>query len=157
ACGGEASTTAERAPGPKPIEAPPGQLVQVSAPSPTCTSADLAVHKDDRGFVARLHASVEAMNQEAAFLVDTGSERTYAVTTSWGPQTTDAVIGCRTTSVPVVNRDTVTKAPDGRPQRGMLGADLLAHDAFLDLDLRAGKLAWLRDAPESPEESVVVP
>lgn len=156
ACGGEPSKT-ERAPGPKPIDAPPAAHVELSGPEPTCTDAALAVHRDERGFVARLHASVQAMNQDAAFLVDTGSERTFAITTSWGPQTTDAVIGCRSTSVPVVSRNSVDNAPDGRPQRGMLGADLLAHDAFLDLDLRGGKLAWLASAPEPPEEAVVVP
>jgi hypothetical protein len=156
ACGGEPSTT-QRAPGPKPISAPPGAHVELTPPAPTCTDAALAVHKDERGFVARLHASVEAMNQDTAFLVDTGSERTFAVTTSWGPKSTSAVIGCKRTTIPLVSRDSVAVTPDGRQQRGMLGADLLEHDAFLDLDLRAGRLAWTGDAPELPEEAAVVP
>jgi hypothetical protein len=159
ACGGESSTT-QRMPGPKPIDAPPGAIaVDLPPAEAECTtaSAPLAVHKDDRGYIDRLHVTVEALNQDSAFLVDTGSERTFAITTSWGPASTDAVIGCRSTSVPLVSRNSVATAPDGRPQRGMLGADLLAHDAYFDLDLRAGQLSWTGTAPEPPEVAIVVP
>jgi hypothetical protein len=149
----------ESAPAPEPTAvAPP-----IDAPAPTpapaaCTPTELTVHKDGHGFVDRLHARLAAFDEQGLFLVDTGSQKSFAVTSSWQPPlSTETVIGCTSTSLPVVTRDPGTTF-DGRVQRGILGADLLRYDSVLDIDLRGGTLAWYpTPARALPDVSVTIP
>jgi hypothetical protein len=117
------------------------------APTPTpvedCKPTSLTVHKDDRGFVDRLHARLTAFDDDQGFfLVDTGSQKSFAVTSSYEPPiSTPTVLACKPMMLPVVERAPGT-TPTGAVQRGILGADLLVFDSIYDLDLRAGTLAW---------------
>jgi hypothetical protein len=150
-----------------PTSAPPPELIEAvatpppSRPAAACEPTPLAVHKDGRGFVDRLHASIAAFDDEQAyFLVDTGSQTSFAVAPpeNWNaPRSTSTVIACKGTTLPVVTREPAS-TPGGAIQRGVLGLDLVRWDAVLDLDLRGGTLSWYgAPARALPASATIVP
>lgn len=129
------------------------------APAPACESpTPLLVHHDVAGRVDRLHARLTARGVPGNFLVDTGSFTSFA--THSGDEaapSASTVIFCRETTLPIIARLRPGSTPDGQPQSGVLGADLVAHGTVLDLDLVNEKLAWYQPAPTPPEGAVVLP
>jgi hypothetical protein len=92
------------------------------------------------------------------FLVDTGSLRSFA-THSGEEQgsSADTVLFCKETTLPIIARQRPGATPDGAPQAGVLGADLVAHGEVLDLDLAKGELTWYSPARPAPAGAIVLP
>lgn len=127
-------------------------------PAPCGEPTPLLVHHDEAGRVDRLHARVTARNVVGNFLVDTGSHTSFA--THSGDESGSSartVIACTTTSLPIIARMRPGTTPEGLPQGGVLGADLVAHGAVLDLDFANEKLSWYQPAPVAPPGAVVLP
>jgi hypothetical protein len=142
-----------RAPRPKPA------WETHAAAAPACeTPAPLLVHHDAAGRVDRLHARLTARDVLGSFLVDTGSLKSF-VTHSGEEEreTASTVIFCQPTTLPIIARLRPGNTPEGEPQAGVLGSDLVAHGAVLDLDLVHGKLSWYSPAPAPPAGAVVLP
>jgi hypothetical protein len=116
------------------------------------------VHHDEAGRVDRLHARLTARGLVGSYLVDTGSLRSF-VTHSGDEQKTSAevVIACQSTTLPIIARLRPGTTPNGEPQAGVLGADLVAHGEVLDLDLVKSALSWYQPAREVPRGAVVLP
>lgn len=117
-------------------------------PAPCGEPTPLLVHHDEAGRVDRLHARVTARNVVGNFLVDTGSHTSFA--THSGDESGSSartVIACTTTSLPIIARMRPGTTPEGLPQGGVLGADLVAHGAVLDLDFANETLSWYQPAP----------
>jgi hypothetical protein len=130
-----------------------------ATPAPACEEpAPLLVHHDGAGRVDRLHARLTARGVLGSFLVDTGSLKSF-VTHSGTEDSTSAstVIFCQTTTLPIIARLRPGSTPDGAPQAGVLGSDLVAHGAVLDLDLAKGTLSWYQPAKTPPAGAVVLP
>jgi predicted aspartyl protease len=158
ACGGTSGGATDEVPLPPPAatnDAPPPS--RPSAPTKPCEPALLDVHKDANGFVDRIHARVDALGKNGPFLVDTGTSRTFALRAAAEEDTynTPAVIACRSTVIPVFDRGSLGTTPEGEPQIGRLGVDLLRRGAY-DLDLRAGTFMWTDTSPAKPERAVVL-
>lgn len=118
----------------------------------------LLVHHDDAGHVDRLHAQLTARGMEGNFLVDTGSRKSFATHSGLEePPSASTVLYCTTMNLPIIARLRPGTTPDGRPQGGVLGSDLVAHGSVLDLDLVKGQLAWYEPAPAPPSGAVVLP
>jgi hypothetical protein len=142
-----------------PTTAPPASVAH-SAPAAVCTEpAPLLVHQDGGGHVDRVHATLTARGRRGPFLVDTGSRTSFATHDGGEPPSANTVIACRETSLPIIARIRPGTTPDGQPQAGVLGADLVMHGALLDLDLAGRTLLWV--PPELPPpvvpSSVVLP
>ncbi|MDB4937654.1 MAG: hypothetical protein JWP87_4626 [Labilithrix sp.] len=130
-----------------------------AAPAAICPEpVPLLVHHDAAGRVDRLHARLTARELPGSYLVDTGSLRSF-VTHSGdeAAKTAETRIFCHETTLPIIARLRPGSTPDGEPQAGVLGSDLVAHGSVLDLDLVSGKLAWYQPAPEVPPGAVVLP
>lgn len=128
-------------------------------PAPACPQpAPLLVHHDEAGRVDRLHARLTARGVLGNYLIDTGSLKSY-VTHAGEEEGTSAstVISCQETTLPIIARLRPGTTPDGAPQGGVLGSDLLAHGAVLDLDLVKGALAWYQPARAIPAGAIVLP
>ena len=128
-------------------------------PAPACAEpAPLLVHHDAAGHVDRLHARLTARSQLGNYLVDTGSLKSF-VTHSGAEEKSSAtaVIFCQSTTLPIIGRLRPGTTPDGEAQSGVLGSDLVAHGAVLDLDLARGALSWYEPAREVPAGAVVLP
>ena len=123
-----------------------------AAAAATCDApATLHVHHDDAGRVDRLHAQLTARGSLGEFLVDTGSLKSFVTRSGDGTDATaDTTIFCRSTTLPIIARLRPGMTPDGRPQAGVLGSDLIAHGSVLDLDLVNGHLEWYEPAPAAP-------
>jgi hypothetical protein len=137
----------------------PRMWAKYGASAPACaTPAPMLVHHDDAGRVDRLHATLTARGVTGHYLVDTGSLKSFA-THSGNEEGTSAstVIACSTTTLPIIARLRPGLTPDGQPQSGVLGSDLVAHGAVLDLDLKKGALGWSYPAPPPPAGAVVLP
>jgi hypothetical protein len=160
-CGAvESSTTDEhRRPFDQPATRPPPVWDNGAAPAPTCEEpAPLLVHHDGSGRVDRLHARLTARGELGSYLVDTGSLKSF-VTHSGTEASTSAstVIFCQTMKLPIIARLRPGTTPDGEPQAGVLGSDLVAHGSVLDLDLANGGLSWYQPAKAPPAGAVVLP
>lgn len=128
-------------------------------PAPACEQpAPLLVHHDEAGRVDRLHARLTAREMLGSYLVDTGSLKSF-VTHSGSEEGTSAttVIFCQETSLPIIARLRPGTTPSGEPQAGVLGSDLVAHGAVLDLDLARGALSWYEPAQQVPPGAIVLP
>ena len=127
--------------------------------APACEQpAPLLVHHDEAGRVDRVHARLTARGMVGSYLVDTGSLTSF-VTHSGSEEGTSAStrIFCQETTLPIIARLRPGTTPTGEPQAGVLGSDLVAHGAVLDLDLARGTLSWYQPAPLVPPGSVVLP
>lgn len=128
-------------------------------PAPRCEAlTPLLVHHDGAGRVDRLHARITARGVTGDFLVDTGSRTSFATHSGEEKDSSArAVISCTETTLPIIARLRPGVTPDGRPQSGVLGADLVAHGETLDLDLAGETLAWYAPgvAPEMLPPDVV--
>ena len=128
-------------------------------PAPTCQQpAPLLVHHDEAGRVDRLHARLTARGLVGSYLVDTGSLTSF-VTHSGSEDGASAstVIFCQRTSLPIIARLRPGTTPSGEPQAGVLGSDLVAHGAVLDLDLARGALSLYEPARAVPPGAIVLP
>jgi hypothetical protein len=129
------------------------------APAPRCGEpTPLLVHHDGAGRVDRVHAQVTARGVLGSFLVDTGSLTSFA--THSGDErggSARAIIACTETSLPIIARLRPGTTPDGLPQTGVLGSDLVKHGEVLDLDLASATLGWYAPAPPPPAGAVVLP
>ena len=128
-------------------------------PAPACEQpSPLLVHHDDAGRVDRLHARLTARGLLGNYLVDTGSLKSF-VTHSGEERRESAstVIFCQSTTLPIIARLRPGTTPNGEPQAGVLGSDLVAHGAVLDLDLARGTLSWYQPAREVPAGAIVLP
>ncbi len=127
----------------------------------TCDApATLHVHHDDAGRVDRIHAQLDAHGSPGEFLVDTGSLKSYVTRSDDGTDATaSTTISCRSTTLPFIARLRPGTTPDGRPQAGVLGSDLIAYGSVLDLDLVNGHLEWYEAATAAPPPagSLVLP
>jgi hypothetical protein len=127
----------------------------------TCDApAPLHVHHDDAGRVDRLHAQLDAQGSLGEFLVDTGSLKSYLTRSGDGTDATaSTTIFCRSTTLPIIARLRPGTTPDGLPQAGVLGSDLIAYGSVLDLDLVNGHLEWYEAATAAPPPagSLVLP
>lgn len=163
ACGAVESSTTSETERHRPFEAratrrPPTWDTRAT-PAPACEEpAPLLVHHDGSGRVDRLHARLTARGVLGSFLVDTGSLKSF-VTHSGTEDSTSAstVISCQTIELPIIARLRPGSTPDGAPQAGVLGADLVAHGAVLDLDLANGRLSWYEPGKTPPAGAVVLP
>jgi hypothetical protein len=128
-------------------------------PAPPCGEpTPLLVHHDAAGRVDRVHAQVTARGVLGSYLVDTGSLTSFA--THSGDErgaSARATIACTETSLPIIARLRPGTTPEGLPQSGVLGADLVKHGEVLDLDLASGTLGWYSPAPPPPAGAVVLP
>ena len=127
--------------------------------APACVApAPLVVHHDDAGRVDRLHVRLTARGVPGNYLVDTGSLTSF-VTYSGVEASSSAstVIFCQETTLPIIARLRPGATPTGEPQAGVLGSDLVAHGAVLDLDLVKGALSWYQPAREVPTGAIVLP
>jgi hypothetical protein len=128
-------------------------------PAPACEApAPLLVHHDDAGRVDRVHARLTARGVLGSYLVDTGSLKSFV--TNSGDETSaaaDAVISCQSMTLPIIARLRPGTTPNGEPQAGVLGSDLVAHGAVLDLDLLKGALSLYQPAREVPAGAIVLP
>ena len=127
--------------------------------APACEEpAPLLVHHDDAGHVDRLHARLTARGVLGNYLIDTGSLKSF-VTHSGEEQSSSAstVIFCQSTTLPIIARLRPGTTPNGDAQAGVLGADLIAHGAVLDLDLARGTMSWYQPARELPKGATVLP
>ena len=120
--------------------------------------AALLVHHDSAGRVDRVHATLTARGIQGPYLVDTGSLSSFA-THSGEKDVASAktILACNETTLPVIGRLRPGSTPDGTPQAGVLGADLVAHGTVLDLDLKKATLGWYQPAPMPPPGAVVLP
>jgi hypothetical protein len=128
-------------------------------PAPACQEpAPLLVHHDEAGRVDRLHARLTARGVLGNYLVDTGSLKSY-VTHTGEEESASArtVISCQETTLPIIARLRPGTTPNGEPQGGVLGSDLIAHGAVLDLDLVKGALSWYPPARAIPPGAIVLP
>ncbi len=145
------------------VPATPPMWGKHAARAPACEEpTPLLVHHDAAGRVDRLHAQLTARGLLGNFLVDTGSLKSFA-THNGSEDSTSAstVIYCTTMKLPIIARLRPGTTPDGQPQNGVLGSDLVAHGWALDLDLVKGNLAWYEPgaAPSTvhpPEAGAVV-
>jgi hypothetical protein len=73
--------------------------------------------------------------------------------------TASTIIFCRSTTLPIIARLRPGTTPDGLPQAGVLGSDLIADGSVLDLDLVNGHLEWyeVATAKPPPAGSLVLP
>lgn len=120
--------------------------------------AALLVHHDSAGRVDRVHATLTARGIRGPYLVDTGSFASFA--TSTGDEvapSAQTTLACSETTLPIIGRLRPGSTPDGTPQAGVLGANLVAHGAVLDLDLKKATLGWYQPAPAPPPGAVVLP
>lgn len=130
-------------------------------PSIGCASpTPLLVHHDSAGRVDRVHAMLTARGQRGPYLIDTGSLASF--TTHSGAEQEDAksataMLACNETTLPIIGRLLPGTTPGGEPQAGVLGANLMAHDGVLDLDLKKAALNWYQSAPTPPAGAVVLP
>lgn len=127
--------------------------------APACAEpARLLVHQDGAGRVDRLHARLTARGILGDYLVDTGSLKSY-VTNSGSEALSSAstVIFCQEATLPMIARIRPGTTPEGQPQAGVLGSDLIAQAAVLDLDLANGALSWYQPAREVPPGAIVLP
>jgi hypothetical protein len=128
------------------------------APASCETPAPLLVHHDAAGRVDRLHAQLTARGVLGNFLVDTGSLESFVTHEEVEEQATArTTIYCQTMNLPLIARLRPGTTPDGQPQAGVLGSDLIAHGAVYDLDLVKGTLAWYAPAEAPPPNAVVLP
>lgn len=157
ACTGGSGEPLDPTPEPSPASSDAPAAPPPSTPKSTCRPGTLDVHKSAAGFVDRIHARVDALGKTGPFLVDTGTSRTFALRTSSADDTynTPAVIACRSTMIPVFDNQGMGTTPEGEPQSGRLGVDLLARGAY-DLDLRAGTFFWTDTTPAKPARAVVL-
>ena len=131
-----------------------------AAPATCEAPTPLHVHHDAAGRVDRLHAQLSARGMLGEFLVDTGSLKSFVTRSGDGTDTTaTTTIFCRSTTLPIIARLRPGMTPNGLPQAGVLGSDLVAHGDVLDLDLTAGRLSWYEPAPGAPgpARAMVVP
>lgn len=137
----------------------PPLWAKYEVPAPACgTPTPLVVHHDAAGRVDRLHATLTARGVTGEFLVDTGSLASFATHSGRGePDKAGVTIACTATSFPIIARLRPGSTPDGKPQVGVLGSNLVAHGEVLDLDLRNGTLFWYQPAPPPPPGAIVVP
>ena len=137
----------------------PSMWGKSAEPAPACEApTPLLVHHDVAGRVDRLHARLTARGAPGNFLVDTGSLTSFATHSgSEDGSSASTVIFCHETTLPIIARLRPGMTPDGQPQSGVLGADLVAHGTVLDLDLANSKLAWYTPAPSPPPGAVVLP
>ncbi len=128
-------------------------------PSLGCASPTaLLVHHDKAGRVDRVHATLTARGIRGPYLVDTGSLASFSTHTGEEVATsTTATLGCEETTLPIIGRLLPGATPEGEPQAGVLGANLVAHGAVLDLDLEKATLGWSQLAPATPPGAVVLP
>jgi hypothetical protein len=131
-----------------------------AAPAPVCGApAPMLVHHDEAGRVDRLHAQLTARDVVGNYLVDTGSSTSFVTHTgdeAHKHKTADTVIFCHAMTLPIIGRLRPGTTPNGEPQAGVLGSDLVAHGSVLDLDLVNGKLSWYQPANEPPPPGAVV-
>jgi hypothetical protein len=128
-------------------------------PAPACEQpAPLLVHHDEAGRVDRLHARLTARGMLGSYLVDTGSLTSF-VTHSGSEEggSASTVIFCKEMSLPIIGRLRPGTTPSGERQAGVLGSDLVAHGAVLDLDLARGALSLYQPAREVPPGAIVLP
>jgi len=127
--------------------------------APACTEpAPLLVHHDEAGRVDRLHARLTARGVLGNYLVDTGSLKSFV--THSGEEANEpakTVIFCQETTLPIIARLRPGTTPNGEPQAGVLGSELVSHGEVLDLDLVKGALAWYQPAREVPAGAIVLP
>jgi len=122
-----------------------------SAPATCEEPAPLHVHHDEAGRVDRLHVQLAARGTLGEFLVDTGSLKSFVTRSGDGTDTSaSTTIFCRPMTLPIIARLRPGTTPDGLPQAGVLGSDLIEHGAVLDLDLVNGRLEWYEPAPAEP-------
>lgn len=161
ACGGIAEPRGDEPSGAegREVEVAKGPSGWTSARAPSCDApTPLLVHRDSAGHVDRVHASLTARDRPGYFLLDTGSLRSFATYEgNESSSTAKTVIACSATTLPIIARLRPGSTPDGAPQSGVLGSDLMAHGSVLDLDLRRGTLGWYQPAPKAPPGSVVLP
>lgn len=144
------------------VDAKRSYAANVDTSTPACgTPSTLLVHHDEAGRVDRLHATLSAEGTSGAYLVDTGSILSYAmsqgdVAGSDPKPYTATTIACRETTLPVIGR-LPRSTPDGAPRVGVLGADLITHGSVLDMDLEAGTLDWYAPAPVPPARAIILP
>ncbi len=135
-------------------------VARVASPAEVACQAPapLHVHHDAAGRVDRLHVQLAARGALGEFLVDTGSLTSF-VTRSGDETDTSATttIFCRSTTLPIIARLRPGTTPEGLPQAGVLGSDLVARDAVLDLDLVNGRLELYEPAPALPAHAMVLP
>lgn len=137
----------------------PTKRPDAECPTPTA----LRVHHDGAGRVDRVHATLTARGIEGPYLVDTGSLSSYTTNISSEEEAdTDAksaatTLACKEMTLPIIGRLRPGATPDGTPQVGVLGADLVAHARVIDLDLKKSTLGWYEPAPVPPPGSVVLP
>ncbi len=113
--------------------------------------APLHIHHDDAGRVDRLHVQLAARGELGELLVDTGSLKSFLTRSGDGTDTSaSATISCRATTLPIIARLRPGTTPDGLPQAGVLGSDLIADGSMLDLDLVNGRLDWYERARSAP-------
>jgi hypothetical protein len=141
-----------------------GPAVQTKRPDVGCpTPTALRIHHDGAGRVDRVHATLTARDIEGPYLVDTGSLSSYTTNVSTADEAdTDAksattILACKEMTLPIIGRLRPGTTPDGTPQVGVLGADLVAHAAVIDLDLKKSTLGWYEPAPAPPPGAVVLP
>jgi len=120
--------------------------------------APLHVHHDEAGRVDRLHVQLSAHGTLGEYLLDTGSLTSFVTRSGDGTDTSaNASIFCRSTTLPIIARLRPGTTPDGLPQAGVLGSDLVTDGSVLDLDLVNGRLEWYDPAPAVPAGAMVVP
>ena len=128
-------------------------------PSIGCTSpTPLLVHHDGAGRVDRVHAVLSARGIRGPYLVDTGSLASFTLHSGdeVGTSTT-ATLACNETTLPIIGRLLPGTTPNGEAQAGVLGANLVAHGAVLDMDLKKATLNWVDWVPAAPPGAVVLP
>ena len=132
-----------------------------SVAEPACEQpAPLLVHHDEAGRVDRLHVQLSAQGKLGEYLVDTGSLKSFVTRSGDGTDATaDTTIFCHPMTLPIIARLRPGTTPEGLPQAGVLGSDLVAHGSALDLDLVNGRLSWYDVAPATPlpAHAVLVP
>src|SRR4051812_15720746 len=113
-------------------------LVAAGYPAVRCAHpAALLVHHDSAGHVDRVHATLTARGLSGPYLVDTGSLASFTTNVdAEEAKSAETTLACTETTLPIIGRLLPGSTPDGTPQAGVLGADLVAHGAFLDLDLK---------------------
>ena len=137
-----------------------GSMWDKRAPAaPACKEpAPLMVHHDEAGRVDRLHARLTARGLVGNYLVDTGSLRSFVTHSGDEPrESAKTVIFCQETTLPIIARLRPGTTPNGAPQAGVLGSDLVAHGEVLDLDLLKGALSWYQPARDVPAGAIVLP
>ena len=136
-----------------------GAATSAAGAGATCpTPAPLHVHHDEAGRVDRLHVQLAARGGLGEFLLDTGSLKSFVTRSGDGTDTSaTATLFCHPMTLPIIARLRPGTTPDGLPQAGVLGSDLVTHESVLDLDLVNGHLEWYDGAPPVPARAMVVP